>query len=82
MLELFDLLMKGESIGMPVSRLMPTIAHGVHELRLKDKAGIIRVFYFTKYSDAILVFHIFTKKTQATPKKELDVARKRLEDLL
>ena len=80
--ELFDLLAHGQNLGMPVSRPMPSIENGVHELRVKDSSGQYRVFYYTKLRDEILVFHCFKKKTQATPKKELDLAKKRLKELL
>ncbi len=33
--ELFAQLAEGESLGMPVSRPMPVVEHGVHELRVK-----------------------------------------------
>ena len=80
--ELLNLLASGESLGMPVSRPMPSIAPSVHELRVKDSSGQYRVFYFTKEKEAILVFHFFKKKTQATPKKELEIAKKRLRSML
>ena len=31
-------LQEGESLGMPHSRPMPSIGHGVHELRVRDEA--------------------------------------------
>ncbi len=80
--ELLDLVAHGEGLEMPVSRPMPSIANGVHELRVKDASGQYRVFYYTKVRDEILVFHCFKKKTSATPKKELDLAKKRLKELL
>jgi phage-related protein len=46
--ELFALLSEGEKLGMPVSRPMPIVAHGVHELRVKDHSGQYRVFYYKK----------------------------------
>lgn len=61
---------------------MPSIAQGVHEIRLKDKSGIYRVFYFTKVKDKILIFHAFKKKTQKTPKKDIDLGKKRLKEML
>ena len=61
---------------------MPGIRNGVHELRIKDRAGQYRVFYYTKVSDAILVFHMFKKKTQRTPDKELEKAQTRLKEML
>ena len=79
---LLALLAAGESLGMPVSRPMPSVGVGVHELRIKDRTGQYRVFYYTKHRDAILVFHFFRKKTQETPRKELDVGRRRLKDML
>ena len=80
--ELLDLLAAGESLGLPVSRPMPNVSTGVHELRIKDRSGQYRVFYYTKVMDAILVFHFFKKKTQGTPKQEIELAKKRLKELL
>lgn len=80
--ELLDLLSAGENLGMPVSRPMSGVASGVHELRLKDISGQYRVFYYTRLADAVLVFHFFKKKTQATPKKELSTAQKRLRSMV
>lgn len=80
--ESLDLLAHGESIGMPLSRPMPGISPGAHELRFKDRSGQYRVFYYTKIEDRLIVFHFIKKKTQATPKKELEVAKKRLGDMI
>ena len=79
--ELLSLLAAGENIGMPVSRPMPIVEHGTHELRLKDHTGHFRVFYFTKREDAILVFHLFKKKTQETPAKEIETGKRRLKEM-
>ena len=78
---LFDL-QRGENIGMPDARPMPTIAAGAYELRVKDRDGIYRVFYYLKSPEGVLVFHAFTKKTQATPKNEIETAKKRLWEML
>lgn len=78
---IFDL-QKGETLSMPLSRPMGVVAPGVHELRVKDRAGIYRVFYLTKLKESVLVFHAFTKKTQETPKHEIEVGRKRLKEML
>ena len=80
--DILGLLLAGHSLGMPASRPMPSVALGVSEIRLKERSGQYRVFYFTKRAGAILVFHAFKKKTQATPKHEITVAKKRLEELL
>lgn len=73
---------KGEILFMPLSRPMTTIAPGVFELRVKDRAGIYRVFYYTKLKDRILIFHAFTKKTEQTPKRELAIGQKRLREMI
>jgi len=83
--ELVDLLAQlaaGESLGLPASRPMPVVENGVHELRIRDRSGNYRVFYFTKFEGAILVFHLFKKKTEQTPKTEIATAKKRLKEML
>ncbi len=67
---------------MPVARSMPTVAPGVSELRVKGEDGVFRVFYFTATRKGILVFHAFAKKTQRTPPLEIELAKKRLKELL
>lgn len=78
---IFDL-QKGEKISMPMARPMPTVAAGVEELRVKDRSGAYRVFYYLKLADSVLIFHAFVKKTPKTPTHEIAVARKRLKEML
>jgi phage-related protein len=40
------------------------------------------VFYYTASAAGILVFHAFAKKTQRTSDSEVELARKRLKELL
>jgi phage-related protein len=75
-------LQMGEVLGMPLVRSMPTVAPGVSELRVRGEDGIFRVFYFTAAAKGVLVFHAFTKKTQRTPPLEIELAKKRLKELL
>ena len=72
----------GERIGMPNSRPMPAVAPGVSELRVKGEDGIFRVFYYTASLRGVLVFHAFVKKSRRTPPLEIELARKRLKELL
>ena len=72
----------GEQLGMPNSRPMPGVAAGVSEIRIKAEDGSFRAFYYTASSRRVLVFHAFVKKTQRTPPLEIDLARKRLKELL
>lgn len=68
----------GPNLGMPHSRAM---GDGLFELRLKSKEGIGRVFYCTVVAQRIIVLHAFIKKSQKTPKKELDTARRRMREV-
>ena len=67
---------------MPNSRRMPGVSAGVSELRVKGEDGSFRAFYYTASSQGVLVFHAFVKKTRRTPPLEIEVARKRLKELL
>jgi len=78
---IFDL-QDGAVLAMPLSRPMPSVEAGVSELRIRDRSGIYRIFYYRQSSRGVLVFHAFMKKTQTTPKRELDLAKRRLKELL
>ncbi len=78
---IFDL-QKGEILSMPLSRGMASIAPGAAELRIRDRSGSFRVLYYTRSARGVLVFHAFLKKSQATPKHEMELGKKRLKELL
>lgn len=78
---IFDL-QKGEKLGMPLSRTMSSVVVGVEELRVKDRSGIYRVFYYARLADRVLVLHAFQKKTQQTPEHEIDLGKKRFKEML
>lgn len=61
---------------------MPSIGSAVAEIRLWDKAGTFRVIYVAKFENAVYVLHCFQKKTQKTPKKDIDLATERYKDLI
>lgn len=57
---------------------MPGIGKGVEEIRVSEPSGAYRVIYVARRAEAVYVLHAFQKKkTQATPKKDLEVARHR-----
>jgi phage-related protein len=72
----------GMTLGLPVSRPMPGIAAGAHEMRFRDADGIQRVFYFVNSPRAVLVFHAFVKKTRKTPASEMSLGARRLQEML
>lgn len=75
-------LQRGVVLGVPQSKPMRRLHPNAFELRVKDERGIYRVFYVTALKDKILVPHAYVKKTQATPDKEVNTAKKRLGRLL
>jgi phage-related protein len=74
-------LQRGDSVGMPASRPMPSIGARCHELRINDASGNWRLVYRID-ADAIVIVivEVFSKKTQAIPKIVIDVCRKRLKE--
>jgi phage-related protein len=58
------------------------VAVGVSELRLKRQDGSFRASCHTASSRGVLVFHAFVKKTRRTPPLEIELARRRLKELL
>ena len=67
----------GPDLGMPHTRAM---GDGLFELRLKAAEGIARVFYCTVVNRKIVVLHSCVKKTDKTPPRELEVARRRMKE--
>lgn len=68
----------GPNLGMPFTRSM---GKGLFEIRARGKEGIGRAFFCTIVDQRIIVLHAFVKKSQKTPKKELDIARRRMNDV-
>ncbi len=68
----------GPDLGMPHTRAM---GEGLFELRLKSGEGIARVFYCTLVERRIVMLHQFIKKSDKTPLRELNVARKRMKEI-
>lgn len=67
----------GWPLGMP---LVGSMGDSLWEIRSKLSGGrIARVFFFMMSSTMVLV-HGFFKKTQNTPKSELDLAKKRMSE--
>lgn len=52
----------------------------IFELRVKFSSNISRIFYFTFKNNTFVLLNGFTKKSGATPKKELDRAVKYKQD--
>lgn len=61
---------------------MPSVGKGVEELRLWDEAGAFRVVYCARLPQAVVMLHAFQKKTQATARADIELARTRWQQLL
>lgn len=58
------------------------VYRGAAEIRIKGAAGIYRVFYCPNNETGVLIAHAFMKESQKTPLLEIQLARKRLMELL
>lgn len=72
-------LQRGERLGMPVSRPMPEIERGCHELRVKDGQESWRIVYRAD-RDAIVIVDVFKKKSRKTPQRVIRNCRRRLRE--
>ena len=70
-------LQRGESLGLPQSRPLPSIGKRCHELRITDEDATWRIVYRID-ADAIVIAEVFAKKTQATPKSAIAACQRRL----
>ena len=63
---------------------MTTVGQGVYELRLHDGSGAntVRCFYVAKFDETIWVLHTFMKKSQSTPRLNLEVGQLRYRFLI
>jgi phage-related protein len=69
-----DMLAKdGNALKPPYSK---AVGKGLFELRIQFANDISRIFYFFCVGNKIVLTNGFIKKTQETPKRELELARK------
>jgi phage-related protein len=70
-------LQRGEELWMPHSRAMPSIGAGCHELRIVDDRRSWRIIYHVA-EEAIVILHVFEKKSRKTPSRVIEICRRRL----
>lgn len=68
----------GPNLGKPY---VGALGSGLFEIRAKGKEGIGRSLYCMAKGKEIIILHSFIKKSQKAPKKELDLARKRMKEV-
>jgi phage-related protein len=72
---------QGLVLSMPLSRPMPGIGPGVHELRFRDRSGIYRIIYAILGKRGVWFLHAFHKKTGKTPPQNIEIAKRRLKEV-
>lgn len=78
MVRLIDLLSKkGVLLKEPYTK---KVKGKIREIRAKDKEGAVRVLYFT--GKKFILLHGLIKKTNKTPKGDIEIAEKRMNDFL
>jgi phage-related protein len=60
---------------------MPVVGLSVREVRVRTGLEH-RVLYLAKFAEAVYVLHAFQKRSQRTPKQDLELAKQRLRELL
>ncbi len=70
-------LQRGENIPLPHSRPIPSIGKACHELRIQDETKTWRIVYYIDI-EAIVILDLFSKTTQQTPKRVIDICKARL----
>jgi phage-related protein len=68
----------GPHLGMPFTR--PT-GSGLLEVRANGQEGIGRACLCPAVGHTIVILHAFSKKTQKTPRRDLELARRRLREV-
>lgn len=77
---IFDLLEEqGIAVGMPYVK---PLEEKLYEIRVEQNTNIYRVIYFAWTGKQFIMLHGFQKKTQKTPKKDLQLALERMKDFL
>ena len=70
---------KGNMLREPYSK---HLEDGIFELRCKFGSDITRVLYFFYYEGKVIMTNGFVKKTQKTPKEEIQIAKDRRKDFI
>jgi phage-related protein len=53
----------------------------IWEMRLRGRDGIARALYVTATGRRVVILRVFTKKTQKTPRHEIELARQRAKEV-
>lgn len=68
----------GPNLGKPHTA---PLGKGLFEIRAKGKEGISRSFFCMLHKKEVVILHSIIKKTPKAPKKDLDLAIKRMKEV-
>jgi phage-related protein len=68
----------GPNLGLPYTK---PLGKGLFEIRSKGKEGIGRSLFCTIRDRKVIILHSFIKKTSKIPRRELTVARHRMQEV-
>lgn len=79
-LRISELLMEHgpQHVGMPYVR---PLVRKLYEMRMTGKDGIARAMYVAAKGRRLVVVRAFVKRSQRTPKREIDLALKRAKEI-
>lgn len=60
---------------------MQSVGAGVREVRIHVE-GEHRIIYLAKFEEGVYVLHAFPKKTQKTPRKDIEIAKARFQEVM
>ncbi|MEY8663071.1 type II toxin-antitoxin system RelE/ParE family toxin [Ligilactobacillus faecis] len=78
-IKLLQVIRNIEELGMLIAmqqKWVKRLDDDIFEIRSKVASNIQRVLYFQKVGQEYIITHGFTKKTQKTPKKEIERAHR------
>nr|WP_155748165.1 type II toxin-antitoxin system RelE/ParE family toxin [Scytonema sp. UIC 10036] len=77
---IFELLEEhGTAVGKPY---VAPLEDKLYEIRVEQDTNIYRTIYFAYTGKRFILLHAFQKKTQKTPKKEIELAKQRMKTFL
>ena len=63
-------------------RPMKSVGPGTREIRVRLPDGAFRVIYVAVFESAVYVLHAFQKKSQATSRRDIEIARRRYREVV
>lgn len=72
------MLIHGPNLGPPHTK---ALGNGLFEIRAKGSSGIARGIFCTISLNRIVILHVYIKKTEKMPRKELKLATQRMKEV-